>query len=122
MKPILRIDTIFVPAIDTAAAAAWYARVFDMVEVFRSGEYIGLRVTGAPRNSTALTLNPVERIDPAAQVAFNFYTQDPEALRERLLAESAEVTPITDEEGMRWFDFVDFSGNRVNICHFAGGE
>jgi hypothetical protein len=52
-------------------------------------------------------------------VAFNFYTPDPEKLRERLIAEGTEVTEIHDMGGMRWFDFVDFSGNRVNVCHFA---
>jgi catechol 2,3-dioxygenase-like lactoylglutathione lyase family enzyme len=118
MKPVLRIDTIFVPAPDTEAAAEWYRRIFEMVEIFRSDRHIGLRIEGASPKSTALTLIPVERIDPNAHVAFNFYTPDPEQLRERLVAAGAEVTEIHDQGAMRWFDFVDCSGNRVNVCHF----
>jgi catechol 2,3-dioxygenase-like lactoylglutathione lyase family enzyme len=122
MKPVLRIDTIFVPALDTSAAAEWYCRVFEMEQIFRSADHIGLRISGAAHTTTALTLIPVAAIDPNAHVAFNFYTTDPEALRDRQIAEGRAVTPISEQGGLRWFDFVDFSGNRVNICHFKGGE
>lgn len=122
MPPVLRIDTIFVPAIDTSAAAEWYRRLFDMVEIFRSAQHIGLRFAGAPSTSTALTLIPVERIDPNTHVAFNFYAPDPEALRESLIAAGSAVTPINTNGAMSWFDFTDFSGNRVNVCHFPGEQ
>ncbi|WP_404404843.1 VOC family protein [Pelagibacterium halotolerans] len=114
-----RIDTIFVPARDTEGAAAWYARLFGMTEIFRSAGYIGLRFAGGDPKSTALTLIPAERVDPDAHVAFNFFSPDPEALREALIADGREVTEIHDQGAMRWFDFVDPAGNRVNVCSFA---
>ena len=122
MKPVLRIDSIFVPALDTVAAAEWYCRIFGMEQIFRSADHIGLRIAGAAPTTTALTLIPVTTIDPNAHVAFNFFTTDPQALRDRLIADGSTVTPITEQGALRWFDFVDFSGNRVNICHFQGGE
>jgi catechol 2,3-dioxygenase-like lactoylglutathione lyase family enzyme len=118
MPLISRIDTIFVPAADTAAAAEWYARIFGMVEVFRSGAHIGLRIEGAAANSTALTLIPAQDTEPSDHVAFNFFAPDIQALHGALLADGREVTPINPLNDMRWFDFVDIAGNRVNVCHF----
>jgi catechol 2,3-dioxygenase-like lactoylglutathione lyase family enzyme len=118
MPLISRIDTIFVPALDTSAAAAWYARIFGMVEVFRSAGHIGLRVEGGSAKTTALTLVPVERMPAEQFVAFNFFAPDLQALRDTLVEDGREVTPINPIGEMSWFDFVDIAGNRVNVCSF----
>lgn len=118
MSVRLRVDTVFIPAVDSAAAADWYCRIFGLEQVFVSGEYFGLRVKGAGARSTALTIFPAATIPPAGYVTFNFFSPDPEALRDFLLAENLDVTAIQSQEGMRYFDFVDPSGNRINICNF----
>ncbi|HCO54509.1 hypothetical protein V6617_11930 [Pelagibacterium nitratireducens] len=113
-----RIDTIFVPALDTDSAAKWYARMFSMTEIFRSGGYIGLRFDEGEAKATALTLIPVDTISNP-YVAFNLFSPDPEALRNALIADGREVTEIHQQPSMRWFDFVDISGVRVNVCSFG---
>ncbi|MHA6298819.1 VOC family protein [Devosia sp. CAU 1758] len=118
MSLISRIDTIFVPALDTDAAAKWYARMFGMVEIFRSAGYIGMRLEGAESTTTALTLIPVDKMPDQPFAAFNFYTRDPTALHTALTDDGREVTTINSNGAMTWFDFVDIAGNRVNVCHF----
>lgn len=113
-----RIDTIFVPARDTEAAAAWYGRIFGMVEIFRSGGYVGLRFNSDTPGATALTLFPSETIREDAPAAFNFFSPEPERLRDVLIAEGCSVTEIQTNGAMSWFDFTDISGNRVNVCSF----
>lgn len=116
-----RIDTIFVPAKDTDAAAEWYKRMFSMSEIFRSAGYIGLRFDAGAPKGTALTLIPAETISND-YVAFNLFSPDPDGLRAALIADGREVTGIQDQGAMRWFDFVDISGVRVNVCSFPEGE
>lgn len=118
MSAVLRVDTVFVPAANSAAAADWYCRVFGFEKVFVSGDYFGLRVKGAGAKSTAITIFPASATLIAGYVTFNFFSPDPEALRDVLLAEHLEVTAIQSREGMRYFDFVDPSGNRINVCNF----
>jgi catechol 2,3-dioxygenase-like lactoylglutathione lyase family enzyme len=118
MSYATRIDTIFVPALDTEAAARWYASMFGMVEIFRSAGHIGLRFEGASAKTTALTLVPVSVLPEQGFVAFNFFSSEPEALHDALLEDGRDVTPITDSGGLIWFDFTDIAGNRVNVCHF----
>lgn len=118
MSLISRIDTIFVPAVDTAAAAAWYERMFGMTEIFRSAGHIGLRIEGEGHRSTALTLIPVERMEEQHYIAFNFFAPDIVALHDALTEDGREVTPINKNGAMSWFDFVDIAGNRVNVCSF----
>ena len=118
MSAVLRVDTVFVPATDSAAAADWYCRIFGLETVFVSGGYFGLRVKGAGAKSTAITIFPAAATPIAGYVTFNFFSPDPEALRDVLMAEHLEVTAIQSGEGMRYFDFVDPSGNRINVCNF----
>ena len=118
MSLVSRIDTIFVPALDTEAASHWYARIFGFAEIFRSAGHIGMRIAGAGPSSTALTLIPVEKMPEQASVAFNLFTADPVALHAALAEDGREVTAINANGAMSWFDFVDIAGNRVNICHF----
>ncbi|QKV17693.1 VOC family protein [Oricola thermophila] len=121
MTLVNRIDTVFVPARDTAQAADWYCRMFSMSRIFESAGYVGLRFDGEGRGETALTLYPAERIDRDAHYAFNFSTDDPEALRDALLAEGVEATEIRASGPLRHFDFRDISGNWVNVCHLPAG-
>jgi catechol 2,3-dioxygenase-like lactoylglutathione lyase family enzyme len=118
MGHVSRIDTIFLPALDTGAAAAWYTSMFGMVEIFRSAGHIGLRFEGASAKTTALTLLPVDVMPETAFVSFNFFTADPNALHAALVEDGRTVTPINYNSGMSWFDFTDIAGNRVNVCHF----
>jgi hypothetical protein len=119
MHHATRIDTIFVPAVDTEAAAKWYASMVGMVEIFRSSGHIGLRFEGASTPTTALTLVPVAAMPETSFVAFNLFSPDPERLRAALLEDGREVAPIANSGGLTWFDFTDLCGNRVNVCHFA---
>lgn len=118
MPLVSRIDTIFVPATDTVAAAAWYQRIFGMDEVFRSAGHIGLRIKSGGARSTALTLIPVDGMPEQHYVAFNFFAPDIAALHDVLAEDGREVTPINKNGAMSWFDFVDIAGNRVNVCSF----
>lgn len=120
MAPLVsRIDTIFVPALDPAAAANWYRRLFALETVFEEPDYVALRFPSAePRQGTALTLVRAEAIDREAHAAFNFFAADPERLHAMVTAEGSEATPIQSSGGMRHFDFRDISGNWINVCHF----
>jgi len=120
MATVNRIDTIFVPALDTGRAAAWYKRLFEMEEIFRSAGYVGLRFAGTGRGETALTLYPAEEVDRDRHYAFNFSTDDADALRATLAAEGVEVTDVKSAGPIRYFDFRDISGNWVDVCE-AGG-
>lgn len=113
MPLVSRIDTIFVPARDTAAAAQWYCRVFGMREIFQSAGYIGLRL---PDGEAALTLYPADEIDDADHYRFNFFSPEPQKLRAAVLAEGLEATEIKTAGPIRYFDFRDISGNWINIC------
>lgn len=113
MALIDRIDTVFVPAIDTSTAAAWYGRMFGMTPIFESAGYIGLRLPGG---EAALTLYPAPSIDRDGHYRFNFYSSDPEGLRQAIVTEGLEATPIKDAGPIRYFDFRDVSGNWINIC------
>lgn len=116
MALVTRVDTIFVPALDTEAAAKWYQRLFGMGQIFESAGYIGLRFEGEGRGETAITLYPAETIDQKAHYAFNFATADAEALHKALSEDGREVTEIQTSGPIRYFDFRDFSGNWVNVC------
>ncbi|WP_084396215.1 VOC family protein [Henriciella aquimarina] len=116
MPLVRRIDTIFVPAPDTRQAARWYARLFGMTKVFESDGYIGLRFEEEDRGETAITLYPTEEIDREAHYAFNFATDNANALHEQLTEDGREVTAIEISGRMRYFDFRDISGNWVNVC------
>lgn len=120
MSPLVsRIDTIFVPALDPAAAAGWYRRLFALETVFEEPDYVALRFPSAgPRGGTALTLVKAEAIDRAAHPAFNFFAADPEQLHAAVTAAGSEATPIESSGGMRHFNFRDVSGNWINVCHF----
>lgn len=116
--PVSRIDTVFVPALDPAKAAAWYRRVLGLVTVFEEPDYVALRFPGdGPRRSTALTLRRVGTIDLESHPAFNFFTDDPVRLHAGLV-DQVETTPIMQSGGMRHFDFRDPSGNWINVCSF----
>lgn len=119
MQLVSRIDTIFVPALDPAAAADWYRRLFALETVFEEPDCVALRFPGGePRGGTALTLMRVEAIDREAPPAFNFFAADPEKLHAAVTAAGSDTTPIAQSGGMRHFDFRDFSGNWINVCHF----
>lgn len=119
MTLISRIDTIFVPALDTEAAARWYKDLFGMAEIYRSEGHIGLRIEGVGAGGAALTLVPVESMPHHDFVAFNFFSPNPEALHAALAKDGRPVTDINRNGAMVWFDFTDIAGNRVNVCHFA---
>lgn len=118
MALVSRIDTVFVPALDTELAAQWYASVFGMVEVYRSEGFIGLRFDGVGAPSTALTLMPVDKMPELGFATFNFFSSDLDALLTHFDQEGIEVVASGSEGAMRWVDFFDIAGNRINICHF----
>ena len=101
------------PALDTAAAAEWYGRLFGLAPIFESAGYIGMRFADG---GAALTLYPAAQIDRDGHYRFNFYSPDPVALRDAVLAEGLETTEIKSAGPIRYFDFRDISGNWVNIC------
>jgi catechol 2,3-dioxygenase-like lactoylglutathione lyase family enzyme len=113
-----RIDSIFVPARDTRGAADWYRDVFGLTELFESAGYIGLGFAGG---GTALTLYPAESVDGGDHFRFNFYAPDPEALHAALESAGAAPTPISTSGPIRYFEFRDIAGNRVNVCHVIHG-
>lgn len=119
MSLISRIDTIFVPALDTEASARWYKDFFGMTEIYRSEGHIGLRIGGAGESGAALTLVPVESMPHRDFIAFNFFSPDPEALHAALVQDGRSVTALNRNGAMIWFDFTDIAGNRVNVCHFS---
>ena len=87
--------------------------------MFEEPDYVALRFAGAePRAGTALTLRRVAAIDRDAHPAFNFFAADPEKLHASVTAAGSEATAIEQSGGMRHFNFRDFSGNWINVCHF----
>lgn len=120
MALVSRIDTIFVPAGDTALAAAWYMRLFGMVRIFESAGYIGLRFPDAGKDAAALTLYPAAA-DRDDHYRFNLFSPEPLRLHAVLTAEGVETTPLRSAGPILYFEFRDLSGNWVNICAQAGG-
>lgn len=122
MPLVTRIDSIFVPAIDSADAAAWYKRMFGMTEIFESAGYVGLGFAEGAPGQAALTLYPADSIDRDRHYAFNLYAPDAEALHAALTAEGVEATAIDNRGPLKFFEFRDYSGNWVGVCHMGGGH
>ncbi|MDP5273864.1 VOC family protein [Chengkuizengella axinellae] len=121
MNLVKRIDTVFVPVTDLKKSEAWYMEVFSFEEaVFRSsdGNYVGFRFEGHGEPKTALTLYKADEVPTLKHMAFNFYTEDVDALHTKLKETGVEVTEIHAGDGMRFFEFVDPDGNELGAVTF----
>ncbi|NBI30535.1 VOC family protein [Chengkuizengella marina] len=120
MKLIKRIDTVFVPVTDLKKSEQWYMNIFPFEVVYRSGDgnYIGFRFDDPKEMKTALTIYKVDEIRPTNHMAFNFYTEDVDALHNKLKKSGVEVSEIHASDGMRFFDFEDPNGNQLGAVTF----
>lgn len=113
-RPRLRIDTVFVPVRDVAAATGWYRRVLGWELAWSNESAACFRAEGTP-----LTLlrygypgrAPEERFVPLEQVCFNFYTEHLGLLHGWLERAGVRVEPICDYGPMQDFRFYDPDGN-----------
>lgn len=122
---VKRIDSVFVPVTDLKRSEEWYLRMFPFRVTFRSGDgtYVGFRFADSePGNlKTALTLYKKDRVIPQEHIAFNFFSEDIDDAHRFLKEQGVEVQDIQGGEGMRFFEFTDPDGNRLEAVTFPGG-
>lgn len=108
-----RIDTVFLRVPNLDEAVAWYTEHLGLTERWRRPGVACLNL-----GETPLTLLEVkDGFRPAEEPPFNFYVQDIDAAHARLKAAGIPVDEtITEEPGVRWFDFSDPYGNRLEVC------
>lgn len=117
---VSRIDAVFVPVLDIHRAVAWYGEVFGFVAAKKleaEAEDTGLRLRGEAM--PFLTLYKTDRIDPDAHFVFNLFAADAPALHRHMASRTTQITPISSNETMSWFEFRDCEGNWVGVCSYA---
>ncbi|HEU5138689.1 MAG TPA: VOC family protein [Bacillales bacterium] len=118
LKFIKRVDSIFIPVKDIKESEEWYKKVFDLTVVYRSEDNIGFRFNEPWPLKTGLSLYKSEEAGKPSPVHFNFYTEDVDGFYQYLSDEGVEPDEVQSEDGMRFFDFHDPSGNRFNVVTF----
>lgn len=111
------LDTIILRVADVDAAAAWYREKLELHPSFEDAN--AHLVVFDLGGTTSLTLWQLRRADvpmvPGAATSYPIFAVDDvdevwRTLRER----DVLVEPIVDEGGVRWFEFRDLDGNRLD--------
>lgn len=114
-----RIDTFVLRVADYEAAVAWYAATLGLTASFTDPAE-GLAVLPLAQG-TCLTLWQCKAGEPApdrdARTAFPiFATPDAAAALAELKRRGARVGSLVESAGVRYFDFRDPDGNRLEAC------
>ena len=114
-----RIDTVFLRVRNLDAALAWYTEHLGLTVRWRQPGVGCLNVAETPLT----LLEATDGFTPASEPTFNFYAADIDGVYQRLQQAGVVVDDqITDSPGVRWFDFQDPDGNRLEVCWFPEGE
>jgi len=118
------LDTVIVRVRDVDAAAAWYREKLELVPTFEDPEarLVVLDLGG----STSLTLWQLARIDvppvPGAATSYPIFSvRDVERVWNTLRDRGVLVEPVVEGGGVRWFEFRDLDGNRLEACQVVAG-
>jgi catechol 2,3-dioxygenase-like lactoylglutathione lyase family enzyme len=115
------IDTVILRVRDLDAARAWYTERLGFRESF--GDLAaGLVVLecGGRTTITLFALAPGESAGHAPVCWPVFHVRDAEGTRAALDARGVSVEPLQSDGTVRWFDFVDLEGNRLEACEVLG--
>lgn len=119
-----QIDTFILRVADHAAAAAWYAEALGLQAAYTDAAE-GLTVL-ALAQGTSLTLWQRKAGEAAAGAdatgAFPvFATADAAAARDTLMARGVHAGDLLEGPGVRYFQFQDADGNRLEACQVLDG-
>lgn len=111
-----RLDTLIIRVRDIAAAQRWYTETLDL-DVVYADEDEKLAVLGLEGTSLTLwQLKDGEEVPQGAGAFPIFAVDDARAAHEGLLAKGVTVEPLQSGTGVRYFDFFDPDGNRLEAC------
>ncbi|TVR96194.1 MAG: VOC family protein [Trueperaceae bacterium] len=113
------LDTVIIRVHDVDAAAAWYREKLELEASFEDPE--ARLVVFDLGGSTSVTLWQLARIDvpmvPGAATAYPvFSVVDVEHVWNTLRDRGVLVEPVVESGGVRWFQFRDLDGNRLEAC------
>lgn len=116
---VSKVSGIFIPVTDMERSTTWYIRMFDMEVIQQSEICTGLAFPG---EATFINLWKVSRPQPVqfdtgtdSIPYYNFESFDIERTHAALIEKGAEVQPIRDHGGIRFFDCMDPDGNPISI-------
>lgn len=112
------LDTVIVRVFDVEVAAAWYREKLEFEPSFEDPE--ARRVVFDLGGSASLTLWQLTRIEvpmvPGAATAYPvFAVSDVERVWNTLRDRGVLVEPVVQGGGVRWFQFRDLDGNRLEV-------
>jgi catechol 2,3-dioxygenase-like lactoylglutathione lyase family enzyme len=118
------IDTVIMRVQDVDAAVAWYREKLEFEPSFEDPE--SRLVVFDLGGSTSLTLWQLTRIDvpmvPGAAATYPvFAVADVDEVWNALRDRGVLVEPVVESGGVRWFEFRDLDGNRLEACQVVGG-
>lgn len=115
------IDTVIMRVRDLEAARAWYTERLGFRETY--GDLAaGLVVLecGGQTTITLFALGPGESASHGSACWPVFHVRDAESTRAALEARGITVEPLQSDGTVRWFDFVDCEGNRLEAAEVLG--
>jgi catechol 2,3-dioxygenase-like lactoylglutathione lyase family enzyme len=116
------IDTVIVRVRELGTARAWYTERLGCRESF-GDPAAGLVVLecGGPTTITLFELGPGEPIPSGPTACWPiFHVRDAEGVRSELAGRGVAVDPLHSDGTVRWFDFADPEGNRLEACEVLG--
>jgi catechol 2,3-dioxygenase-like lactoylglutathione lyase family enzyme len=116
------VDTVIVRVRDVEAARAWYGDLLGCRESYGDAA-AGIVVfeCGGPTTVTLFALAPGESAQPHASGCWPvFRVRDAEGARAELASRGIAVEPLQSDGTVRWFDFLDPEGNRLEACEVLG--
>ncbi|PZD96113.1 hypothetical protein DNH61_09370 [Paenibacillus sambharensis] len=121
---IERVDKVFIPVPNAAAAAEWYAREFEFTIARISGRSVDLSLAGG---DACLTLtepepgsawSPLLHLDAEGSLpCFNLYTHWEDLHARWLHGRGIPTTEAMETPVMKVSELVDPYGNVIGICH-----
>jgi catechol 2,3-dioxygenase-like lactoylglutathione lyase family enzyme len=116
------IDTVIVRVRDMEAACAWYGDLLGCRESYGDpAAGIVVYECGGPTTVTLYALGPGESAPSSGGGCGPvFRVRDAEGARAELAARGIAVHPLQSDGTVRWFDFTDSEGNRLEACEVLG--
>jgi len=115
-----RIDTVFLPVKNIAAAIEWYRDRcgFNLRWHHEEGGYAAMDIGDGETAFTLVRQEQMGNQKPETHEWFNLYTANAHAAYDQLVAAGVEVTDIMKDESAQFFTFKDLDGNVIGVCSF----